>query len=928
MKLVVFILMICINSIANSQNMKGIIKYLYISDLDSHEQIRRTYEAELLISKTEIAASNKLIEIIKNENNSNPENLFRLSELNLRRTKTIRFIENNKFELNEMNIDTSQLENQIQYSKIDLKQIYNSNIKILSNIKNNYKNYTKLDQVIFNLGLNYYYLENLKSAKQQFNEIIVDFKNSNHFSDSILLNSEISFSKKDFKETIELLNVLDKNSYPDLYPIALYRKSWSFYNLGNTEVALNLMIELFNIHQNKNKIIFSLTKESLRDISLFLYEFKENKIAYILNLKLTDEEKNEVIKNILNLQLSHSKHEELYQFAEQARQIGCKTICDLFALRASLQTKQFDKSLEIFQNVNLSENNIEIYEIIQGFLNYWNYKQYKEKFYKIILANISNNQIGDFKQELLSIVYKSIVINNIDSIDIKYLNIAMSKVDKFDALNIHAIINSWHINEYSISTENKLKYIDEVLNKFTSLNIETKENKIYLDFLEKKIVLLFNSNKFDNLENNLQIYEESTKKLNAIEIIKKRFNLIKQMKNENLDKTFDSLSDYITKNPSEIKYFINHLFVLSKNLLKYELMENYLKYLLNELENNKELKKEEKQKNYAYLYTLLAESAVLQGKNDLAVSYFILQSKFSKVEVVENLLKYKIPIDFEILIKNGNYSEKYKCEFEFNKFNKSYSEDNLEKKFVESKKILTICRGNNLISSEIRFYQAKILQFEFSKQSLKSTNGKQLYLLMLKKEKFEKSSSVYLDAISLNPKNVIIKNAYSMLINTMINELDDFINSNILAPNDLAEIKLYSSSLINELEETEHLIKKDPLSNSYSIDQLDKNILVNAIKLLSKESTNLIGQFIISIYFSLSGHSSKSLILKKNIYEYILDNKMISKNEFKVKNESELNQFLITYFDQSIDNVNIPKELKTFLTDYIIFNNTILDHDK
>ena len=95
---------------------KGLLHQILITTDDESLNLEKTVSAEVMITKAEEKAIQKIKEIIKKESNSNKnaENYFRLAELYNRRAKTYHFFEINKDEIKQRKINTENIETIIE----------------------------------------------------------------------------------------------------------------------------------------------------------------------------------------------------------------------------------------------------------------------------------------------------------------------------------------------------------------------------------------------------------------------------------------------------------------------------------------------------------------------------------------------------------------------------------------------------------------------------------------------------------------------------------------------------------------------------------------------------------------------------------------------------------------------------------------------
>lgn len=314
MKLLSLLLFTSISASALQEDTKGLLPEVQLTPNNEELNMKKSFDSEVLITKSE----NKAIESLKKIINKNrktreePDLLFRLAELYMRRAKSGRFFDldqNSEYRLKQIGLPT-------QKAQTALKDA----IKVYDEIRLRFPNYSDLDFVLFNSALANIQIKEVEKAKKLYTQLITNYPKSTIIPDALLELGELYYNQQNFNQALEKFLALEK--YPDsrAYPYGLYKSAWCFYNLKNTEQGINklLMVVQQNPHDTQNTKKYNLRREALRDLTLFVGETLPSKEIFSFFQDITTEgELGEIMMALAGLYESHSRFKEISVFTRQ-----------------------------------------------------------------------------------------------------------------------------------------------------------------------------------------------------------------------------------------------------------------------------------------------------------------------------------------------------------------------------------------------------------------------------------------------------------------------------------------------------------------------------------------------------------------------------------------------------------------------------------
>ena len=293
---------------------KGILNELQMTEANEDVNQDRAFNSEVMITRTENKAIETLKNLIKRKANTKEEVdlLYRLAELYMRRAKSGRF-----FDLDQ------KLENRLQklgMNQQKAKDALKQALQIYSQILKRFPNYSDLDYVLFNSALAYSQLQELESSKKHYLQLVQQFPKSDLIPDALLEVGEIFYQQKNFQTALSKFIKIEEYIKSRAYPYGLYKSAWCYYNLKDTDKAINQLVQVVkqNPANDKTERKHNLRRESLRDLTLFVGEsVPPQQLFSFFNKLATPQELGEIMVALTGLFESHSRFKEISVFTEE-----------------------------------------------------------------------------------------------------------------------------------------------------------------------------------------------------------------------------------------------------------------------------------------------------------------------------------------------------------------------------------------------------------------------------------------------------------------------------------------------------------------------------------------------------------------------------------------------------------------------------------
>ena len=293
---------------------KGTLNELKMTEANEEVNQDRAFNSEVMITRTENKAIETLKTLIKRKANTREEVdlLYRLAELYMRRAKSGRF-----FDLDQ------KLENRLQklgMNQQKTKDALKQALQIYSQILKRFPNYSDLDYVLFNSALAHSQLQELESSKKHYLQLISQFPKSDLIPDALLEVGEIFYQQKNFQTALSKFIKIEDYIKSRAYPYGLYKSAWCYYNLKETDKAIDQLVRVVKQNPADDKVErkHNLRRESLRDLTLFVGEsVAPQQLFSFFNKLATPQELGEIMVALTGLFESHSRYKEISIFTEE-----------------------------------------------------------------------------------------------------------------------------------------------------------------------------------------------------------------------------------------------------------------------------------------------------------------------------------------------------------------------------------------------------------------------------------------------------------------------------------------------------------------------------------------------------------------------------------------------------------------------------------
>ena len=229
----------------------------------------KSLKAEILVRKTEAQAIAQALALLQKHHGTvlEPEILFRLAELYMRRSKGDRF-----FEIHRESETVVKLAPRL-VAEASSRESVTKAIAAYADIQARYPDFAQIDLVIFNQAFANQSLGQEKTAEVLYQKLINDHSTSILVPDSQLAIGEINFTKGAFAVALDHFNAIRKFPESRVYPYGLYKAAWTHYNLRDAEHGLKKLEEVVAfgrfVSQAHVDARLDLRKEALNDMTLF-----------------------------------------------------------------------------------------------------------------------------------------------------------------------------------------------------------------------------------------------------------------------------------------------------------------------------------------------------------------------------------------------------------------------------------------------------------------------------------------------------------------------------------------------------------------------------------------------------------------------------------------------------------------------------------
>lgn len=303
-------------SLAKEQSPKGLLPELRIDSTNEEENQKKALRSEILITKTENQAIATLNNILKKRKGTpeEPELWNRLAELYMRRAKSGRFFDLSRNSNEAVKFAPPEALNETAVKNLKLA------ISIYNKIESEFPKFAEMDSVLFNAAFANQQINQKKLAEGLYLKLAQRFAKSPLLPDAHLALGEIKYEGQNFQGALEHFLIVQKFPNSRVYSYGLYKSAWAYYNLHQSDQAIEKLIDVVKYHdprnQTKNRhISHNLRTEAIRDLTIFFEETSSpDKALEFFAQFTTTEELGDAVIVLGQIYDSHARHKEMNVF--------------------------------------------------------------------------------------------------------------------------------------------------------------------------------------------------------------------------------------------------------------------------------------------------------------------------------------------------------------------------------------------------------------------------------------------------------------------------------------------------------------------------------------------------------------------------------------------------------------------------------------
>lgn len=261
------------------------LSYVFAKDVvDNLIDSNQVTETEYITHYNESQAITSAQNLIQKHKGSGlePQLRHRLADLYVRMSKTRNFLDQ---VLRKKGKDLSA-----EFESIPEKQrILKNAILELQIVEKNYPRYSKMDEVLYTMGMTYMKVGQVDLAERPFLNLVHKYKSSPLLQDTNLSLAEVYYHQKNYKNSEFFFSKLSEDSKHNAQAYSIYKRGWTRYYQGKHESAFQDMKTAYTLSLN-NKNIFNVSTEVLKDLPLFTAEvFKGDQVLVQLSKFIKDQ---------------------------------------------------------------------------------------------------------------------------------------------------------------------------------------------------------------------------------------------------------------------------------------------------------------------------------------------------------------------------------------------------------------------------------------------------------------------------------------------------------------------------------------------------------------------------------------------------------------------------------------------------------------
>lgn len=291
------------------------------------QKTTREEATEVLIAKAEDEAIEAIKRILERKKGTadEPDLLFRMAEMYLRRAKTTRFFEMHVQEATKTSKEQFRWSPSASSATIlkgkSREQVEMASV-IFEKIEKKFPKYQQLDSVLFYQGFCNQQLAKYPRARVAYLDLVEKYPTSRHLVDARVALGEMNYDDGRFSEALKHFDVVVQMKDVGAVPYSMYKSSWAEYNLKRSDHAFALLKRILGTEfTNEKAIAFkaSLRPEIIKDLALFFSDHGQASAAIdTLRPIVSPEEFPEVVGVLSSIYTSHSRHKDAIRLIQDS----------------------------------------------------------------------------------------------------------------------------------------------------------------------------------------------------------------------------------------------------------------------------------------------------------------------------------------------------------------------------------------------------------------------------------------------------------------------------------------------------------------------------------------------------------------------------------------------------------------------------------
>ena len=242
-----------------------------------YEKFRRGREIDIRMDEKRQAIRSQLEQLleIERDEKERPQLLFRLGENYFEEAMAIFNKAQKRDEELARDPTNERLRREIEEYK---KKAREEEIKwrsqavdMYKKIIDEYPNYPGRDQVLFYLAYTLWDMDRKEESLRFYRSLIVNYPNSKFVPDAYLAFGEFYFDQAKLDKALEAYKKAAEYKEAEIYPYAIYKQGWCYYNLHDYEKAKDMfkqVIYLADMEEGTTGKRIEIRKEALKDFTL------------------------------------------------------------------------------------------------------------------------------------------------------------------------------------------------------------------------------------------------------------------------------------------------------------------------------------------------------------------------------------------------------------------------------------------------------------------------------------------------------------------------------------------------------------------------------------------------------------------------------------------------------------------------------------